>query len=78
MKIGSYFHVVSALKDDADIDVNMLDLDFDSETMAIFARIHLKKVPNNTGRDLVEMTNVFFGQNVRVFANVSGQKVTNL
>ena len=56
----------------------MLDLDFDSETMAIFARIHLKKVPNNTGRDLVEMTNVFFGQNVRVFANVSGQKVTNL
>ena len=70
--------MLSALKEDADVDITMLDLDFDESTMTAFARAHLVLVPNRYGRPLVKMNGVFFGQSVTQFINVSGIAIANL
>ena len=75
---GAIFHMLSALKADAEVNISMLDLDFDEQTMTIFAQKHLSFVPNRNGRNLVKMSGAFFGQNVTQFINVSGVTVANL
>ena len=70
--------MLSALKSDADVDISMLDLDFDEQTITMFAKAHLVSVPNRYGRSLVKMNGVFFGQSATQFINVSGVTVANL
>ena len=64
--------MLSALKEEAGVEVDMGHLDFDLATMLTFAKYHIRKIPNNRNLDLVALPGAFFGQAVNEFQNVSG------
>lgn len=74
---GSIFHVASALTQDCEIPCEMDDLAFDRATMETFVEIHVRAVPRTQNPTMVELHDVFFGQSINRFVNVSGLSLTN-
>ena len=68
--------MLSALHEEAGIDIDMSHLDFDPQTMLKFSRQHIRVI--NRERGLVSLPGAFFGQAVNEFLNVSGLPMSYL